>query len=308
MSCQSTFLWIGGTTRAGTTTLFDALSDHPQVCPSYIKQTCFFLDRSIQDSGLKSLLDPEHPERYMEFFRQQPDAPFLLDATPDYLYSPGTPDRLSNFARTKSAKCIFILRNPIDRFASWYSYGKQASLVPADMTWAEFMDRNAESLDYGSPNVPYLAKKTGRYCEYLNRFYQSFDRDDICVTYLESFAANANEELKTIARFAGLDASFFDDYEVQKRNANYAVRNETARSMYRRVRQVAVNLTYKNSLLFKLTHPLRKIASKAYKYANAEASTANPMPDKMVEELTQFYQGESARLEQLTGKAPPWKL
>ena len=39
------YLIIGGTTKAGTTSLHAYLSDHPQVCASSIKETRFFLDR-----------------------------------------------------------------------------------------------------------------------------------------------------------------------------------------------------------------------------------------------------------------------
>lgn len=38
------YLIIGGTPKAGTTSLYKWLSDHPDVCPSSLKETRFFLD------------------------------------------------------------------------------------------------------------------------------------------------------------------------------------------------------------------------------------------------------------------------
>jgi len=38
------FLIIGGTSKAGTTSLYTYLADHPQICPSALKETRFFLD------------------------------------------------------------------------------------------------------------------------------------------------------------------------------------------------------------------------------------------------------------------------
>lgn len=308
MNRQSTFLWIGGATRAGTTTLFDAMSDHPDVCPSYIKQTGFFLDASIQDSGLKCLVDSNEPQRYMEFFRERPDAPFLLDATPDYLYSKGTAARLASFSTSMPTKCIFILRQPIDRFASWYSYGKQASLVPSSTTWKEFMHLNSEQRDYSLANIPYLAKQTGRYSEYLTMYYEHFRPENIYIAFLEDFSTNPNAELKAIANFAGMDAAFFDQYKVHKRNANYAIRNASARTLYRRVREVAMKYTYNNGFLFKATSPLRRFASWTYRCANASKPVATPMPKSIADDLRSYYQGESKRIEELTRRTPPWNL
>lgn len=39
------YLIIGGTTKAGTTSIFRYLSAHPDVCASSLKETRFFLDK-----------------------------------------------------------------------------------------------------------------------------------------------------------------------------------------------------------------------------------------------------------------------
>jgi len=90
---QGRYLIIGGTTKAGTTSLHAYLNDHPQVCASSIKETRFFLDRDYpleakyrSDDGL---------EYYEEYFAHRGAAAVRVEATPDYLYSPGTAARLA---------------------------------------------------------------------------------------------------------------------------------------------------------------------------------------------------------------------
>ena len=38
------FLIIGGASKAGTTSMFSYLAEHPQICASHAKETRFFLD------------------------------------------------------------------------------------------------------------------------------------------------------------------------------------------------------------------------------------------------------------------------
>ena len=91
-SPEERHLIIGGTTKAATTSLFNYLGTHPAICASSVKETRFFLDG---DYPLPSKYRAEAGlERYGEFFRSCHADQWRLDATPDYLYSPGTPGRL----------------------------------------------------------------------------------------------------------------------------------------------------------------------------------------------------------------------
>ena len=57
---EKKYFIIAGTNKAATTSFFEYLAAHPQLCPSYIKQTFFFLDKSWQQQlKLSSLYDYE---------------------------------------------------------------------------------------------------------------------------------------------------------------------------------------------------------------------------------------------------------
>src|SRR5947207_15184121 len=83
------FLIIGGTSKAGTTSVFTYLENHPQIVCSSVKEAGFFLDadypppssKRYQNNGLEANLDRFACEG------SQPREKWRLEATPGYLYS-----------------------------------------------------------------------------------------------------------------------------------------------------------------------------------------------------------------------------
>ena len=70
---------IGGTEKAGTTSVFDWLSAHPQVCASSRKETDFFRDGFTGDPVADA-------RRYAGFFEScGGNKPVLMEASPGYL-------------------------------------------------------------------------------------------------------------------------------------------------------------------------------------------------------------------------------
>ena len=77
------YLIIAGTHKAGTTALYDMLSNHPMICKSNYKETRFFLDenytinfRSVEDYRLGYHL------YYKLFSCDLNDGKVYLEATP----------------------------------------------------------------------------------------------------------------------------------------------------------------------------------------------------------------------------------
>ena len=70
---------IAGVNKAGTTSLFVSLSTHPDVAPSSIKETRYFLPARYGE--------PLAPVSvWNDFFAGEADLPVRLEATPSYFY------------------------------------------------------------------------------------------------------------------------------------------------------------------------------------------------------------------------------
>jgi hypothetical protein len=125
-------LIIGGVHKAGTTSLHTYLSMHPQVCGSLIKELAFLLPARYNEA-------PPSNEEYANHFKHYNGETYVLETTPSYLYG-GLP--LINTIKERlgeDVKIIFILREPTDRFISFYRHCVTKLEIPADTSLEEFI-------------------------------------------------------------------------------------------------------------------------------------------------------------------------
>jgi hypothetical protein len=118
---KPTFMIIGAQ-KAGTSSLYQYLSQHPDIISSQPKELHYF-DTLHPTSG--KIYDKYYP---YGFFSKK----ITFEATPRYLYFPGTAKRLFDY--NKKLKFIVILRDPVDRaYSAWNMYREmKASQVQID--------------------------------------------------------------------------------------------------------------------------------------------------------------------------------
>lgn len=146
------FLIIAGQPKAGTTSLFDWLVQHPDICASNVKETRFFLDADYplpRSFGY----DGTNLASYARYFDRL-ERKVLMEATPDYLYSDTA---LQIATALPNARLVVIERDPVDRVRSAYGFFRQRGMVPADMSLDAYVARQAaEPVTAGTP-VPFRA-------------------------------------------------------------------------------------------------------------------------------------------------------
>ena len=116
---------IAGAPRSGTTSLYNYIAHHPQVNPSSIKQTGYFLDSDYFDKAkLPGSVAADKDQNFDALFEEKNSSNLKIEATPDYLYSEGTAKQIHK-SLGSSVALIFILRNPIDQFVSVFHHYKR---------------------------------------------------------------------------------------------------------------------------------------------------------------------------------------
>jgi hypothetical protein len=150
--------FVLGTQKAGTTTLHDRLSKHPDICLPRLKETQFFAFEEKHSRGL---------EWYQEQFPQCRDDQVVGEVCPDYMYFPGSAERIASVV--EKPKLIFIFREPLERAYSQYLMSVRQgfeSLSFADALIEEKLrlEGNAKAHIYHS----YLSR--GRYAGQIERF------------------------------------------------------------------------------------------------------------------------------------------
>ena len=129
---------IIGVHKAGTSSMFEILSCHDEVCQSSIKETHFF---SAKESDYwKSAYT-----NYQDFFGC--DTGVFLEASPEYFYLGHDAIEGMDEELARKAHYVLLLRRPTEKIASSYRHMRSKNVVD---TWAEFRDRelNESKLDY----------------------------------------------------------------------------------------------------------------------------------------------------------------
>lgn len=213
---------IIGAQKAGTSSLYHYLCDHPRILKARRKEIHYF-DLNF-DKGINW---------YKSFF---PKADFLLEnksltgeASPFYLFHPEVTSRLK--AIDKQIKFIVLLRDPVDRAYSHYYHNfkkkketrtahealSPSNVIPGDSAYTHIKDYRRFS---------YLER--GLYTEQLKRWFTFFPRDRFIIKKSESFYESSNDTLTDIFRFLDLPDYRINNSKIYLKNT-YPEIDETLR-------------------------------------------------------------------------------
>jgi hypothetical protein len=203
---------IIGAAKAGTTSLFGWLSEHPFIAPASQKEVHYFDYNYFRGEDWYRQHFPRRANR--ERFAFEHGRPFLTgEASPSYMSHHWAPERLARLL--PEAKLLVALRNPVDRAYSQFQMSRRENEEPLE----SFMDAIAAEetrlaperarmlADRGYNSWPigcwsYLMR--GRYAEQVERWLTLFRRDQLHFLTLEQLAVEPQEALDGVHGFLGL--------------------------------------------------------------------------------------------------------
>jgi hypothetical protein len=205
---------IIGAAKAGTTSLYGWLSDHPFVAPATTKEVHYF------DYGYFRGVDwyrshfPLNSDR--DAFAEQHGRPFLTgEASPSYISHYWAPERLARLL--PDVKLLVTLRNPVDRAYSQFQMTRREGEEPLESfdqaltvenerleperarMWA---DPRYKSWPYGC----WSYQDRSLYAEQLERWFELFPREQFHFLTLEDLSARPGETLDGVHEFLGIPA------------------------------------------------------------------------------------------------------
>jgi len=152
-------LVVVGVSKAGTTSMFHYLGQHPDIGTSDVKELRYFTPVRYGEP-LTSL------DSYTVHFRHCVDETYAMEATPGYFYGG------RDLAHTLRATCpgvhaVVILRSPEERCWSWYGFVKSRLRIPKQMGFTDYLDRCFElheaGVDHLVQNQPFWGVGGGCY-------------------------------------------------------------------------------------------------------------------------------------------------
>ena len=302
------YLIIAGANKAGTTSLFNYLSDHPEINPAFVKQTFFFLDKEWQNElGLKATYNYEEGlAKFDNYFQEGGTDRIRLEASPEYLFAPGVPDRLRRFLDEREGLVVILLRNPADRLRSLFFYGKQQGRIASSETFDDFLDRNVEVGELAYPS--YMGRATGNYSSYVKRYIDTIGSDKLRIIFFEDLVRDPGAVLQELCEQVGIDPAFYQNYNFNVSNKTGHVRSRRFASAYNGLRGAAISVLHRSTFGRKIAGKLAHVAGNIYRGINRTAGSVNDevISDDVMRSLNDEYASDIRLVEEYVGRKSPW--
>jgi hypothetical protein len=206
---------IIGAPRAGTTSLYYYLRQHPQIAMSRIKETNYFAFLASQiETEYKVCPFTDWPVRglveYKTLFDIKKNTLAVGEASPFYLFAPGVPQQIKT--HLPDVKLILILRNPIQRAYSAYLKDRREGAESR-------LFEDAISEEIRNPSRVVCSQnyyvRAGMYFEHISRYMQYFDRAQLKIIFQEDFQRDPLLVLSDLFDYLCVDREFTPDVSVR---------------------------------------------------------------------------------------------
>ena len=194
--------FIVGAPKAGTTSLYHYLNEHPDIDMSSQKEPDFFSYRYLQKQNLyygKKRIDTI--DKYHSLFKRD-NIKLRGEASVSYLFYEDVPQRIIKY--NPNAKIIIMLRNPIERAFSHYLMDYRLGLI------SENFDAIIKSELKSSYNNLFYQQYIliSEYALQVKRYLSAFPKKNIHFIYYEDFKENTNIIVSKVFLFLGIDDGF----------------------------------------------------------------------------------------------------
>lgn len=294
---QRRYFIIAGTEKAGTTSVFVYLAEHPEVCASVRKETDFF--RRTDVDGPLSLDDYEQ-----QFTHCADSNPIHMEASPAYLGEARTvAPRMAS--ALPNAQLLFILRNPVERLHSSYHFHVGRLNINESVSFEAYVDKcfaydggEAGAAELGLDAWYLSVLRYGRYSEFLKIYLSSFPSANIRVMFFEDLRDDPQAFMHELSAFLGIDAAFWDTHEFHRENVTFSAGNKS-------LHRLALGFNRSAEPCLRRMPRLKSQLVALYKRLNQAGEGYAPMADDVRSRLQAYYAPSNGALSELLGRNIP---
>lgn len=289
------FVIIGGAPKTGTSSVFKYLSDHPDINPSKVKETGYFLSD-----------DTLSVQSYKNQFSSPGSNKIFLEASTGYLgSSKNVPDKIKE-TLGDNVNFIFILRNPVERLYSYFWYRKSIS---KDFKYASFHDFISASLDFenckyifvNDPHIYDLSVMShGKYFDFISRYIDLFGKQNTVILSYDDLLKSPSTFIENICHSIGLDDSFYKNYDFRRFN-------ETMSFHSRYLHYFANTINSKYEVFLRRNDKIKSILKTVYKKLNLKKVGYPEISEADRDFLVTYYEASILNLsEHVDKRSFPW--
>ena len=217
--------FIVGAPKAGTTSLYHYLSEHPQVEMSSQKEPDYFSDKAIHQQGMyygKNRVNTL--DKYESLFVQK-EGVVYGEGSVSYLFYDNVAEDIKKY--NPNAKIIIMLRNPIERAFSHYLMDYRLGLVSD--SFENIITKKSKHKNAHLFYQQYI--EVSKYATQIQRYLDFFEKDSILFIDYDDFKKNVSETVDLTYNFLNISAEFSADINT-KYNTFTMPKNKVIRFIY----------------------------------------------------------------------------
>jgi hypothetical protein len=224
--------FIVGAPKAGTTSLYNHLAQHPDIYMSPIKEPCHFSTEIRPENfseemgpGFESavraqkeyLQGPMTEQRfggigmewsdYLKLFLNVTRETAIGEASVLYLWSKTAAENMRS--KVPHARILMILRDPVSRVFSEYREAISAGALRC--SFRKYLEACLRRTNTDKLSLYWPVLETGLYYEGVKRYLDRFPRENICIFLYEDYQVEQARVLTEIFRFLRVDSGFVPD-------------------------------------------------------------------------------------------------
>jgi hypothetical protein len=281
---------IIGFEKAGTTSVYHYLKQHPQVFVSPTKETNYFVHEG-QNPEILPYLRKGMPvvrslDEYRALFEDASQQEAVGEASPLYLADPRAAECIRR--HLPRAKLIALLRDPVERAYSAYWMRVRDGRETRSFEQAveeELCGRLADSLEVGRRHYV----RWGLYARHLEVYFTRFDPSQLAIHLFDDLQADPGGFMRELFRFLEVDDGFVPDTSLRY-NASGAPRNRLLRPL---LGKSAATRTLRRAL----PGPLGRRAASIQEAWRNRALAKPPMPPRLRRRLVAGYRRDILELQ-----------
>lgn len=284
-----TFIIIG-VQKAGTTSIYNYLKQHPQIYMSPIKETNFFeryweqetpelQARRKSKNGIMTLDD------YCRLFDGVTDEIAFGEVSPNYMFHhPVSVRRIRD--TVPDIKLIAVLRNPVQRaYSDYLMHLRDAIGTPRPL---------GEQLKTSNDKSYVLLK--GKYYESLKHFLDAFGPTRLQVFLYDDLCRNATAFMQAMYEYIGVDPNFEPDTALKMQSAK-VIKNQKLNHLIRT--QNPIRSAVSGFLRVLLPETLRRQLRSQIINLNSQDKSHLPLSDEERQLLQDYYREDILKLQDL---------
>lgn len=292
-------LIINGVHKAGTTSIYKYLGEHPDVYASLKKELHYFTPLIY---GKK--IPPLH--QYLKNFQKAGDSKIRLEASPSYFY--GKQKIINSIEKALGdVRFILVLRDPAKRFLSFYKQMIKSMKIDEKESLDDFLIKSIQASHNGGLKTKEPYKRSiqeGLYLQYIEPWL-SLGSDRLKIVFFDELKNNSYQVMIEICAWLDIDSEIYDNFQ-------FSIENKSLQPKNFFLHNIVYDFYMKNETFFRKNKKIKLFLKSIYNSINHKPFSNKPT-ENVLETLAEIYSSPNIKLGKLLKRhgyndLPSWLL